>query len=137
MTERKHIRKPTHLELQNKKHEAILDELCDMLKISREEYYQWLFDTGMNYLSRIFAKYEHFGKQMSKSAKFWRWWKNQYRILDEELINEFKSVDNLHEIGLVKLRDYYNECHTNTRVFLEGYLYDELEDRVKNEKVVE
>ena len=129
--------KTTHLERQNKRYQAIRDELLGILRISQETYYQWLFDSGLSYLARVFTGMDHLGKLMSRSEKFWKWWKNQYRILDEELINEFMEVNQVDEIGLIKLREYYNNRHSNTKVFLESYLYEVLSSQVKKEKVAE
>jgi hypothetical protein len=65
-------------------------------------------------------------KVLSRSARFWKWWKNQYFIMDEDLLNEFLSFGEVDPLELIRIQKYYIDKHINTKVVLEGFLYQEI-----------
>jgi hypothetical protein len=116
----------THRDRQIARSIANRDQLIDFLNISKETYYQWLFDAGLQYLDRVLMDINDHIKVLSRSARFWKWWKNQYFIMDEDLLNEFLSFGEVDPLELIRIQKYYIDKHINTKVVLEGFLYQEI-----------
>jgi len=125
-----------HKDKMRVRYEKIRAELFKILQFTQEDYNEFLFEAGCAYLDYDMMGDEWGKNKLLNHTMFWSWWKNQYNIMDEIILNEFRDVENIEKADVVKLKKHYFSRHVQTNFKLENKLYHYLfEERVKEDKI--
>lgn len=121
------------------KFQKIRDELLKMLDMNQEQYNNMIFDSAYGYLD--YALNDPWAKaKLTGYSKFWAWWKNEYFIHDEVILNEIKDNEFIDKKAVDSLRRYYYSRkasnHVRMEKFLYGYLYEQRRKEFETQKTL-
>jgi hypothetical protein len=116
---------------------ALRARVCFLLRWNELQYGRLQYNAGLAYLI-AYLKDEYYAEQVSKSKRFWSWWKNHWTLRDEAFTEHVESKG----ISVTTLEDLYLELHNGVRltesihpnaVVLEEGFEEMMHDLVKEE----
>lgn len=81
--------------------------VAGLLSWTNQQLNQFIYDCGLAYLAEVAAKYPQVATQISKSERFWNWWKGHWEVRDMEFI---ETVDESPE-AIVDPLQLYKDVH--------------------------
>lgn len=98
------------------------DEICALLGISIERYYQIQFDTAEQFMLDKTFNDHLLVTEFLKEPIFWNWWRNQYWMIDMLfMVNPFES--NLGSI----LEQEYIQAHLQIKAYPDKVIWQKIE----------
>lgn len=82
-------------------------EVQSLLKWPAEQYSDFIYQTGCEFLHQLFPGDADAIAQLETRVEFWNWFKNQWKIKDEVFI----SSEGIAKIGTILLRNMYYALH--------------------------
>jgi hypothetical protein len=124
---------------QRERYRAFSNKIMNILSINEDTYNEWLFNSAFEYLNDISENNAWAVSKLTTFDSFWQWWKVQYHILDEVLVNEYSELD-IAKINIEELRSHYYKRHATLPILLENYLYvylneEDRKEQLKHDKV--
>lgn len=90
---------------------ALRARVCQMLRYSELEYGQLQYNAGLSYLME-YLKDEYYAEQVSKSRRFWAWWRNHWMLRDEAFVEHVQTKG----MSVTLFEDFYLELHNGVKL---------------------
>lgn len=90
---------------------ALRARVCKMLRWDELQYGQLQFNAGLTYLME-YLKDEFYAEQVSKSKRFWAWWRNHWMLRDESFVQHVE----IKGISVTLIEDLYLELNNGVKL---------------------
>jgi hypothetical protein len=85
-----------------------MQQVCDLLGWTEQEYCQYQFDTGIAYTHWYMATNADYRTKLQHSGMYWSWFKNQWLLYDESWLSFKRSLQECKPQTLLQL---YHDLH--------------------------
>lgn len=82
--------KTTLIQKQQQKATTLKQRVCELLQWSEEEYANFQYEMGLQYLQVYVPGDPQGAEQLTHSKIYWNWWKNAWSARDEQFVNDAK-----------------------------------------------
>lgn len=89
----KHKSKTTKLKEQYASNQACIQKAVNLTSL---EYYTKVYDTGLEFLNRLYplhSEFEFYNQFFSKKKSFWVWWKSEWKNTELKMIQHYGQSD--------------------------------------------
>lgn len=110
------IAKKTHSQLIAEQQASTKKEVMLILKTNEYDYNNTLFETGLLWLQRNYSNIPILIENNKTSRIFWKWYTNQYSIIDNAFIQKVKN-ESLFQLRTNTLSKIYFDLQINLSFF--------------------
>jgi hypothetical protein len=102
--------------------------VCRLIQITHEDFYQMQFELAEEHMVEKCQGDEDLLSQFLQATKFWLWWRQQWRIIDQEFYEAHKQNKHVSEGVLRELRKLYTHQHRRINTYPDKVIYDKIHD---------
>lgn len=100
--------KTTTIQLSSITRSDVMQEIFDLLHMTKEQHSAFIYEVGCEYLTAFFGKNVSAIKEVEGRKEFWNWFKNQWYIRDERFV-----ADDQNHVTPLELRLSIYRCLHN------------------------
>lgn len=107
------------------KQESIKHRVCEMLGMTVEQYHEVQFDIAVDYMRQKCNGDERFLSAFLNEPVFWRWWKQQWCLVDERFVHQHWQSGR-GEVVRMQLKAEWMRQHRNIDTYPDRVVYNKV-----------
>lgn len=118
----------TMKQARNLRHESIKNRVCELLRITTEEYHAAQWEVAERYMQHRLNYDEQFLNAFFKEPKFWSWWKQQWALVDEQFYHMNSETKANNKVLLRLLHSEWLKQHKSIDTYPDKVIYNKVWD---------
>lgn len=120
--------KQTQKQARNLRHESIKNRVCELLRITPEQYHTVQWEVAERYMQERLNYDEQFVSAFFNEPKFWNWWRQQWALVDEQFLHENRENRATNKVLLGLMHSRWTKQHESIDTYPDKVIYNKVWD---------